>query len=264
MAHTFRQKSQVNDQTGNPVTHNHTPGATATVCVLTITIAGASDRTGGAPTIDGTTAEQVGTAINATECSIETWYVCKAFSGSQFSVSVPNAGGLSLSLEVLTADAGSGYSSAYNDFDEEAQTGNVNGMTLTPSAAAVGDFAVSRVASGENAPSSVTCAYGTETYANDHGAYSSAGRYHITTASGAQSIPWVWSADDGCGQAVVFKSVAGATTYTITTGADGVLSKADQTKTPGMDAALNKAGQTKTTGLDGYKQKTFYLYIGSP
>src|SRR4030042_5023892 len=138
MGHTYRNKSQVNVQTGNPVTHDHTPGAAATVCFLTIVVAGAVDRTGGAPTIDGTTATQVGTALNATECSIEMWYVCKAFSGSLFSVSVPNSGPLSISLEVVTADAGTGYSSAYNDSDEETQNGSVEGMTLTPHLRGVG------------------------------------------------------------------------------------------------------------------------------
>ena len=64
--------------------------------------------------------------------------------------------------------------------------------------------------------------------------------------------------------AVALKPSAQAQTYTITTGADALLNKADQTKATGLDAALNKTDQTKTTGLDAYKQQTKYIYIGTP
>ena len=56
MAHVFVTKSQANDQTGAPITFDHTPAADATLAILSIVVGGTTGREGGAPTIDGVTA----------------------------------------------------------------------------------------------------------------------------------------------------------------------------------------------------------------
>jgi len=261
MGHTFRQKSQALQQTGNPITHNHTPGAAATVCVLTIKIESTTARTGGAPTIDGTTATQVGTSQLSAEARHEMWYVCKAFSGSQFAVSIPNAGSLTCNIEVETADAGAGYSSAYHSFDEDqGAAGTEDSCILTAAPLAVGDFMVASIMSDENVNTSVTAASGTNWdggltlgYTDDLGNQSGVSRYSIAdSTAGTSTVTFTFSNAGYAAHMVVFKSVAGATTYTKTPGLDAALNKVGQTKTPGLDAALNKADQTKTAAIDGY------------
>src|SRR5512143_653735 len=119
MAHVFRQKSQALAQTGTTIGLNHTPGARATVAILSIVIESTTARTGGDPTIDGVTATQVGTSQLSAECRAELWYVCKVFSGAQFATSTPNAGALECNVSVITADAGTGYFSAYHAYDDD-------------------------------------------------------------------------------------------------------------------------------------------------
>jgi hypothetical protein len=260
MAHTFRQKSQALQQTGTTIGLNHTPGAAATVAVLSIVTESLTARTGGAPTIDGVTATQVGATQTSGECKFELWYVCKAFSGSQFATSTPNAGGLACNVSVVTADAGSGFSSVLHAFDEDqGAAGTEDSVVLTVAPEAVGDFLYARIGSDENVNTSVTAAAGTNwdggltlLYSDDIGNQSSMSHYSIADATGGTStITYTFSNAGYATCAVVFKSVAGATTYTKTPSLDSYLQKA-MTKTPGIDAALNKAGQTKTAAIDGY------------
>jgi len=220
MAHVLRQKSQLLQQTGNPISHNHTPGAAATVAVLSIKIESTTARTGGAPTIDGTTATQVGTSQLSGEARHEMWYVCKAFSGAQFSVSVPNAEGLVCNLEVETADAGTGFASAYHSFDEDqGAAGTEDACVLTAAPSAVGDFMVASIMSDENVNTSVTAASGTNWdggltlgYTDDLGNQSGVSRYSIAdSTAGTSTVTFSFSNAGYAAHMVVFKSVAGAT-----------------------------------------------------
>jgi len=230
MAHVFRQKSQLLQQTGNPITHNHTPGAAATVAVLSIKIESTTARTGGSPTIDGTTATQVGTSQLSGEARHEMWYVCKAFSGAQFDVSVPNAGGLVCNLEVETADAGSGFTSAYHSFDEDqGAAGTEDACVLTAAPLAVGDFMVASIMSDENVNTSVTAASGTNWdggltlgYTNDLGNQSGVSQYSIAdSTAGTSTVTFSFSNAGYAAHMVVFKSVAGATEKTLADSGSG-------------------------------------------
>jgi hypothetical protein len=207
--HTYRNKSQANGLKANPSTHAHTPGARATVAVLSLIIAGTTARTGGAPTIDGVTATQAGTNRGGTgyEQFIEVWYVCKIFSGSEFTVSVPNTNTRTIHLEVVTADAGTGFISQYYS------TGG-NNSTSTSSIGATfnqlnqGDFKYIRAGCGEAATGSLTISWtgNVEVYQNDHGAYISESYYLICGASNANPT-WTLSADDVVTQGVCFSAV---------------------------------------------------------
>ena len=147
MAHTFVNQSQANDQTATTITHNHTPGAAATVAILSIVIAGITERTGtpnNIPTIDGVAATKADITRIAAEQHVEVWYVCKAFAGTQFAVSIPNSGGLSCQGGVVTANAGSGYSSAYQHAAGIVTATNANGGQVNVTSSAVGDFLFAR------------------------------------------------------------------------------------------------------------------------
>ena len=215
MAHTFRQKSQLLQQTGTTINHDHTPGAAATVAILTIAIESTTARSGGDPTIDGVTATQVGTSQLSTEARHEMWYVCKAFAGTAFTVSVPNAGGLVCNLEVVTADAGSGFSSVYNSFDEDqGAAGTEDSCVLTAAPAAVGDFLYASIMSDENANASVSGASGTnwdaglvQVYSDDLGNESGMSHYSIAdSTAGASTITYTFLNAGYAAHAVVFKS----------------------------------------------------------
>lgn len=212
MAHTYRNKSQANGQTGNPFTHDHTPGAAATVAILSIVVEGTTARTGGAPTIDGITASQADSTRVGLEQNVELWYVVKAFSGAQFTVSVPNTNTRTCHIEVVTADAGIGYTSFLNNANGVAWADDTNdGGTVNVTSSASGDFLYARLGCGEAAVGSVaeSSANPTKTlsYANDHGAYTSFGYYAVSDGAGTESFTWTWTNDDGCICAAAFKSL---------------------------------------------------------
>jgi hypothetical protein len=168
MAHTFVQKSQLLSQTGTSISHDHTPGSAATVAILAIFAEVQSPSRGGAITIDGTTPTELGTLMYGAEGQLEIWYVCKAFSGSLFTVVVGNTGGLTLNLEVVTANAGTGYTSAYHTYDQDQDIGTTaDSCVLSVAPNAVGDFLYTAICSDENAETSVTLVAGTNWDAND-------------------------------------------------------------------------------------------------
>jgi hypothetical protein len=215
MSHTFRNRdnsAQASPLTANPSTFNHTPGARATVIIIGLVIAGATARTGGAPTIAGITATQLDSTRIAVEQNTEFWYVTGVFDGSQIAVSIPNTNAVSIHWECISADAGTGFTSKLNNASGNVATGNVDGFTFNVTSSASGDFLYSRVGSGEAAPASIT-----ETSTNptksagsslDHGAFSSKSAYANSDGAGTESFVWVWNGDDGGGSAGCFKSIA--------------------------------------------------------
>jgi hypothetical protein len=218
MAHTYINKSQNADQVATTINVTHTPGAAATVAILSIVIAGTTPRADqSSPTIDGTAATRVDIVRIGAEQLVEVWYVCKTFSGAQFSVSIPNAGGLSCQVEIVTADAGTGYASVYQHASGVVTASNADGGQVDVTSSAAGDFLYARLGCGENAPASITQTSVNPTktlsYSNDHGSYSSRGDYAVSDGAGTESFIYVWSNDDGCAVAVVFKSAAAPTNF---------------------------------------------------
>ena len=214
MAHTYRNKTQVNDQTGTSIVHLHNPGAAATVAILSIVVAGTTARSGSpaTPIIDGVLATQASTTQSNGEDQVEVWYVCKPFSGAEFSTTTPNAGGLSCSIEVVTADAGTGYQSYYTHAaSATALLSTDDGLTVNVTSSATGDFLYSRVVCGEAAVGSIaessTNPTKILTWENDHGAFTSSGHYAASDGSGTESFIWTWTNDVGAATAVAFKSL---------------------------------------------------------
>lgn len=212
MAHTYVNKSQTaqgSPTSADPASHDHTPGSAATVAILSLVYAGTTARTGGAPTIDGTTATQAGSNRVGLEQITEVWFVCKAFSGSLFNVSIQNDNTRALNIEVVTGYAGSGYASAYYSengnawADDTADAGSLSFAQL-----AQGDFKYVRLGNGEAAPASIATTWtsAVSVYANDHGAFSSVSHYLICGVSNVNPS-WTWSNDDGCAQGVCFRSL---------------------------------------------------------
>jgi len=214
MAYTFRNATQANAQSGNPITHNHTPGAAATVAILSIVVEGTTARTGtpnATPTIDGVAATQIEVSTSNGENLIEMWYVCKSFSGAQFAVSVPNDGTLACHLEVVTADAGTGYASVFSDGGvATALLATDDGLTVSATSTAVGDFLYARLVCGEAAVGSILEDSANPTKTTileiDHGAYTSASAYANSDGAGTESFSWTWTNDVGAAIAVAFKS----------------------------------------------------------
>jgi hypothetical protein len=117
---------------------------------------------------------------------------------------------------VVSADAGTGYTSTLQDSDGETLNNladNTNSV-VTPSAS--GDFCYARLGCGENSPTSITIGSGTQTYSNDHGAYSSKGCYYITSSTADWGPAMTWSNDSGTHCIACFTSASTAVDFTHT------------------------------------------------
>jgi len=213
MAHTYRNKSQDNAQTGSPIAITHTPGDRASVICLSLVVAGTTARAGGDPTIGGITASQADSRRVGLETNVELWYVCSKFDGSQISISIPNTGGRTIQCEVVSADAGVGYISGLNNASGNANANDTgDGFSIDVTSSASGDFLYARLGCGEGAVGSVSQSAGSpakiSSYANDHGAYTSFGYYANSDGAGTETFTWAWSNDDGAACAACFNSQA--------------------------------------------------------
>lgn len=203
MAHSFVNKSQVNDQTGTSISHDHTPGSACTLIIVSVVVGGTTARTGGAPTIGGVTALQADIRRVGLEQAVEIWYRCAPFPETATTVVVPNAGSLTCHLEVVSATAGTGYGSSLHNASGDAWADDTaDGGTVSVTSSAIGDFLYCRLGVGEGAVGSTsessTNPTKVLTYENDHGAYCSEGHYGISDAAGTESFIYTWTNDDGC------------------------------------------------------------------
>ena len=116
MAHTFDTSVRVAGSTANPVTTSLTPGATATILVVGISVPGNTTRAGGAPTFGGITMLQAGTtqASGGGISQAELWYLSDPPTGAAATLSVPNAGALNLAVVASTYSAAPGLRSVLN------------------------------------------------------------------------------------------------------------------------------------------------------
>jgi len=154
----------------------------------------------------------MGTEQNTAETNTEVWYVCKSFSGSQFTISIPNPSSYTLYVDIVTAYAGSGYSSEFVNYDEFSSN-NCNGNTLSVPVNGAGDFVYGGCACGEASAGSITQTYGTLTYENDMGSWCTNAVYGIAGSGANQAVGWTWSSDDGGMVSGSFKAVVAGTEY---------------------------------------------------
>ncbi|MDP3297141.1 MAG: hypothetical protein Q8N09_06045 [Thermodesulfovibrionia bacterium] len=193
-AHTFDTNLRFTGAT-SPLTSNYTAGAGATVLVLGIVTAGATDRAGGAPTYNGvalTQADITRKYATSPETSSELWYLINPPTGSAYSISVPNVFALTLRVQASTYKAQSGYTSALD------VSGGNTGNTLNPSVSVTttvnGDVIVGVLGDGAAmAPSAQT---GINLNRTDNGAYSDSNQYYLQATAGAWGTGWTVAADD--------------------------------------------------------------------
>jgi len=201
MAHTFDAKNRVTG-TANPLLVSHTCGSGATLLVLSLVVAGATTRTGGAPSYNGVAMTQVETTKIATETNCEMWYLVNPSIGT-YNVSIPNSGGLTLYAITSSYKAASGYTSALDV--STSGTGVSADPSLTVTTSASGEALVDVLGDGYNtAPTGNGYVL---LYSTDDGLYSDNAQYWCSTYAGSITFDWTVASDDWCMILGAFKEV---------------------------------------------------------
>jgi len=193
MTHTFVNKIRI-PNTPNSVDNSTTITGSIprvgsdTLVVAMLLYAGGSDRTGGAPTLGAQPMTQASTRFRGTtspECTIEMWYLNNPIGPhtSASWLSVPNAGGINMSIDVATARAQTGSTTAL-DF----ASGSAGATSASPRGtidfSSGSDIIFAAVANGANtfAPYSPT---GTVIYTNDNGIWGGGSQYFFPPSTGS-------------------------------------------------------------------------------
>lgn len=188
------------DNTANPTTVNHTPGAAAKGIVVGIVLEGTATRTGGAPSIGGSSMTQADSTRGGTagyETSAELWYLLGDYDGSQITVSIPNSGSDTLHIYVQAFTAPSGYDLEWVD-DDGYESSSSNGSTLTLIHGVSGSIAFAVCGDGELNVSSTSEQNDTvELDISDQGSSTSCFGYAVASSTANLSLGWAWSNDDG-------------------------------------------------------------------
>lgn len=204
MSHTFGTGSQVINFSGlNPVSGNFTTNTGDTVLVCLLACEG--NNHGGTPTFNSVALTQAGTtqkASAAPEGSAELWYLLNPPIGT-FSLSIPNAGG-----GTITADVATGRSStSVSYFDSTAGDNNTStNPTVTISPVGNGTIIFSIVFSGAQtwAPSAQD---GTIINNQDKGNTGYGTQYKLQAAAAPQAMGWTFATSEDWGTVVAaFKS----------------------------------------------------------
>ena len=122
--------------TSDPVTQSITCASSVRLLVVMITVGGATTRTGGAPTYNGTALTQASTTTyyaTSPEASIEMWYLINPSIGT-YNVSIPNNGSLDVSLITSRFSPALGASVAF--IDAQSNTG----VSTAPGSATHSDY----------------------------------------------------------------------------------------------------------------------------
>lgn len=211
MAHTFGKASTRASSTSNPITASFTTEVGETVLVLCMTVGGATDRTGGAPTFAGRTMTQASTTQKAAaspEASAELWYLVNPPIGT-YNVSIPNAGSLTVFYTLATGRAAPGGKS------ELGVVNGANGTSANPSPGAVtttknGAIGFAVVATGAQTWSPSAQAgtgfggTGTSLGNFDDGAFGGGMQYHLQAALGATTLNWTFATSEDFGAVVAY------------------------------------------------------------
>jgi hypothetical protein len=210
MAHAFGDKQRIpvtanTTSTANPLAANVTLGAGTTVMVVALIYAGSTVRGGGTPTYNGIALTQADTFHKGTtspECSCEIWYMLNPPTGSAYSLSIPNSGGLAMEANVSWYSAASGKTSALDAVH------GLNGATSTNPTDSITTIAancliVSAVTDGAQtwAP---TPQSGTVVYNDDDGNWGGGSQYTLDAgAAGAKSYYWTFGTSEDWGVVAV-------------------------------------------------------------
>ena len=179
--------------TSDPVTQSITCDSSVRLLVVMITVGGATTRTGGTPTYNGTALTQASTTTyyaTSPETNIEMWYLINPSIGT-YDVSIPNNGSLEVSLITSRFSPDLGASVAV--IDAQSNTG----VSTAPGSATHSDYhyddlMVAMFASGSD--STATYCTGTQLVnQQDCGTYIAGAAYRqfsFMTIPTAYSISW--------------------------------------------------------------------------
>jgi hypothetical protein len=238
MAHTLGATGEyptgTSTSTANPVSTTFTTGSGDTVLVLGIWYAGATNRTGGAPTFNGkqlTQYYQAYRAASAPETTVELWYLLAPDIGT-YTLSVPNSGALTTKLWAASFKSATGASAFHvGGYGSNTSTNPAVSITTTVGGCAI--FGI--IGSGANtwAPSSQTSI----AIANrDLGNYGGGAGYLLQSTADVFSFNYVFGTSEDWAILVVAFSeasppVTGAVAISVasTLGADGTVTKAPVT-----------------------------------
>ncbi len=188
---TFDTKAQSAAATTNPRTLAYTCGANAKLLVLHIMGQNTTARTGGAPTYNSVAMTQAGTTATGTnENTAELWYLLAPATGSSLTISVPNSGGLQLTL--IASSFNNDVPVAFNKTTQQAGIGANPSLTITPSGN--GAAIVDVFAGGDL--NVVSANSQTLLFSTDEGAYNTASQYAVQTSQGPVTFSYTMPSDD--------------------------------------------------------------------
>lgn len=199
MGHTLDTSLYFDFGATNPGVVSYTVGSGTTVLILMLSIrdsAPSDDRSGGAPTYNGVTMTQAGTATKAAsspETSNEIWYLLNPATGAH-NFSVPNGGTISGLAGCAVSFKAGGGTSAFDNVG--TATGTSTDPTSTATTLHDESVIVALVGSGATtwAPSART---GTLLFDTDEGAAGHGEQYVLNKATaGTQSMSWTFSTSD--------------------------------------------------------------------
>lgn len=209
MAHTYGGVLAARaSSAANPITAAITVTPVMKVVVVFLKTNGATDRTGGAVTMQGHTFTQASTtqkAATTPEAGCELWYVVNPLPGS-YTVSIPNAGTLTIFRSIVAGNPAHGGTSQF-DGAAGANATSANPSPGNVTVTTAGDIAFAVAASGITtwAPSAQV---GTIIANTDDGAHGSGEQYILNPAIGAHALGWTIGSDDWGAVSAYFKEVA--------------------------------------------------------
>lgn len=215
MAHTLGNKQRIpvtadTTSTSNPQAANVTLDAGTTVLVVCLLYAGSADRTGGNPTYNGVSLTISGATRRGTtspECTTELWYMLRPPTGQALSLSVPNSGGLAMSIDVSWFLAGAGFGTI---LDAEGGANKATGTNPTHSVTSLtaNDLLIGTIANGANswAPSAQS---GTAIFNNDNGTWGGGSQYILDCGTtGSETSSWTFGTSEDHGiQVALFRTI---------------------------------------------------------
>jgi hypothetical protein len=201
MAHTYgtsaRLPATATTTTANPATFSINCPAGTTVLWLGIVVSGTTARSGGDPTYDSVAMTAGAAKTNAggtAEENAETWYMLLPPTGSSLTISVPNSGGLALTMSAACASAANGYISSKSGSSVATQGNSTNPSTTGP-AGAVGDITFAVIGNGAQAwaPSARS---GTQIHDWDSGSRGHGSQYVIEAGTSGSTLSWTFGTSE--------------------------------------------------------------------
>lgn len=201
MAHSYgtsaRLPATATTTTANPATVTITCPAGTTVLWLGIVVSTTTARSGGDPTYNSVTMSAGAAKTNAggtAETNAETWYLLRPPTGSSYTISIPNAGGLAMTISAACASAASGYTTVKSQSSVATQGNSTNPSTTGPTGA-IGDIEFSVIGNGATTwnPSGRS---GTQINDWDAGSRGHGAQYRVSAGTGGSTHSWTFATSE--------------------------------------------------------------------